>query len=349
MIQLIYYFLISNWLIIIFIYIVLRIIKKVYFYGAFTPLKKSMEGKIIIVTGSSAGIGKETALKLIKDGAHVIFACRHKEKTLEVIKQIEQKIRHQAHFIELNLSSFNSVNNFIKEFNSKYEKLDILINNAGAFPCEFSITEDKIEEIIQGNLLSQMVLTLSLSDKFDKNEGLIINVASFVYIHSDLTLKMIENYAKDSCFKLIESKYYANIINKFLLYSNTKIGIIFFSSYLAEYLEQNYPHIKTTSVNPGIVYTEFTRFIWKHNIFRYIYGIFFPLHIYISKPAFSGAQQILHLCYSELKQIVSGGYYSDCRIKKVSQKAMDIKVRNAYVKYCMNLINSYPAFNSLKM
>lgn len=337
------------WIIIIIVVFLLKFIKKLFFYGLFTPLNKSMDGKIVIVTGSSAGIGKETALKLIEDGADVIFACRQKDKTMKVISHIDSKHRHRAHFMHLNLSSFKSVKNFVNEFEKKFSHLDILINNAGAFPCEFAITEDNIEEIIQGNLLSHIAITIELLDKFNKNEGLIINVASFVHRHSDMNLKVIEEMAKDLSFKSIKARYYSNIISKFLLYSNTKIGIMFFSSYLCEYLEMNYPHIKSTSINPGIVYTEFNRFIWKHKYFKYIYYVFFPLHIYISKPAISGAQQLLHLCYSESNQLVNGGYYSDCTIRKVSDKALDVKLRNAFVKYCFNLINNYPEFKSIKL
>lgn len=94
-------------------------------------LKPSVEGKIIIFTGASDGIGKEAALQLFRDGATVIFACRNKEKTLTAINQLkEEKLKENAIFIEINLSSFVSIKKFVKEFKQKFRKLDILINNA---------------------------------------------------------------------------------------------------------------------------------------------------------------------------------------------------------------------------
>jgi retinol dehydrogenase-12 len=349
MLEALYLMLVCNWINIIIFIIFLRLFRRLVFYGRFSSLKKSMEGKVIIVTGSSAGIGKETALQLIKDGAQVIFACRNEEKAMLVINSIEKENRHRAHFLELNLSSFKSVDKFVEIFNSKFEKLDILINNAGAFPSEFVITEDKLEDLLQGNVLSQMVLTLKLLDKFNKKEGQIINLASFVHTVSDLSMERIKSYTCDQSFTNIKTQYYNNLINKFVYYANTKIGNIYFTNYLAEYLEKNYPHIKTSAVNPGVVYTEFHRIIKDIKYINLVYSLFFYLHIYVSKPAISGAQQTLDLCYQEFSQIPNGEYFSNCRRKEVSAKAMDKKIRDAFVRYCFDLIKKNPGYKSLEI
>ena len=93
-----------------------------------TDLSKDLTGYLIIVTGSSAGIGKITAFKLLKKGATVIFACRNQSKTNEVLNTLPEKLRQKAIFMKLDLSSLTSVENFVKEFTETYEKLDILIN-----------------------------------------------------------------------------------------------------------------------------------------------------------------------------------------------------------------------------
>ena len=86
-----------------------------------------------------------TARDLLKSGAIVIFACRNESKTLNVIKSITDKNTiKNAFFINLDLTSYSSVENFDKEFSKKFNKIDILINNAGEF---FENLENYIEEL----------------------------------------------------------------------------------------------------------------------------------------------------------------------------------------------------------
>lgn len=117
-----------------------------------TWLKPSVEGKTIIFTGASDGIAKEAALQLVRDGALVIFACRNKEKTLAAISELkDQKHKSRAIFIELDLSSFDSIKKFVKEFKLKFQKLDILVNNAALVNQNYQITADGIEATLQTN------------------------------------------------------------------------------------------------------------------------------------------------------------------------------------------------------
>jgi len=89
-----------------------------------------MNNKIVIVTGSSAGLGEETAKDLLNKGAKVIFVCREKNKTLNVINQItNESNKDNVIFIELNLISLKTVANFENDFSKKFDKLDLLINN----------------------------------------------------------------------------------------------------------------------------------------------------------------------------------------------------------------------------
>ena len=71
--------------------------------------KVDLTGKIVIITGSSAGVGKETARKLARHGATIIFACRNKAKTLTIIKEIKSQTKNNnLHFIQLELSNYES-------------------------------------------------------------------------------------------------------------------------------------------------------------------------------------------------------------------------------------------------
>jgi retinol dehydrogenase-13 len=308
-----------------------------------------MKGKIIIVTGASAGIGKETAFQLLEDGADVIYACRDYKKTMRVLDEIEKKDKKlvkRAHFIELNLSSFKSVENFVNEFKKKFSKLDILINNAAAFPLDFELTEDKIESNLQMNYVSLVIMTLLLLNKFDKNEGRILNLTSFAHIQCDYSVDYLEKLQKDHEYKSIERAYYGNLWLKHYHYANTKTAVIFFTTYLKEFLEKNHPHIKVASVNPGLVYTEFARFVYSSKIFGKVYDTLWFTYQYLAKSALSGAQSSLHVCYLDYNEVVSGAYYSDCKLSQSSKLTKSKEIREKVIEYTAHLIGKSDVFKN---
>lgn len=178
------------------IFSILLFIKK-YVNYPFTPHKRNMLGQVVIVTGSSAGIGKQTAKSLLESGATVVFANRDENKTKSVIANMLQEIgqdkQANAIFIKLDTSSFASVINFAKQFHSKFDKLDILINNAGASFLTYKKTEDEIESTWQVNHLSSVLLTALLLDKISNSkDGRIINVSSSGHKHASLTPNYFE-------------------------------------------------------------------------------------------------------------------------------------------------------------
>jgi len=322
--------------------VLLYLIRIIFLTGYFTPLKKSMKGKIVIVTGASAGIGKATAFQLLKDGAEVIYACRNKEKTMKVfddIEKIDKTLLDKAHFMLLDLSSFKSVIEFSKNFQNKYKKVDILINNAATFPRNFKITEDNIESVFQENYFSLVLLCQLLIDSLDKNEGRILNLASFAHVQCDYTEESINILKKDSSFTSINNAYFSNMWTQHYHYSNTKTAIIYYTSHLSEILAKKYPHIKAVSVNPVLVYTEFARFFSEHEYGKYIFKVLFFMYKYIAKTPIGGAQSSLHCCYLDFKDLLSGAYYSDCKLGKLSRLAKDKKIRDMVMEYTFEILN----------
>jgi NAD(P)-dependent dehydrogenase (short-subunit alcohol dehydrogenase family) len=329
----IFYFLNSLVFKISLIFIALYTIRKLFLLGTFTNLKQNMKGKVILVTGSSSGIGKATALQLLNDGANVIFACRDDIKAKEIFAGFNSEQIERAHYIKFDLGSFKSVHNLAEEFSQKYSTLDILINNAAIFPGHFKITEDNIEESLQINTMGHILLTTLLLDKFNKNGAKIINLTSFAHVQSYLTVNKVEEMIRDDKFTGIENEFFWNMWMKHHHYSNTKLGNIYFAQHLAEYAQDKHPHIKVVAVNPGLVYTEIARFVYTSKITAVIYNIFFFMHWYISKTPMGGAQTPLHCCYLDFNEMVSGGYYSDCKLKSCSRLASNKDVRDCFMKY----------------
>ena len=184
----------------IFALILLALLRK-YIRGP-KAKRTSMKNKIIVITGSSDGIGKEQAFQLLEDGAIVVFACRSESKTKKTFEEIKllknsEDCLKRAHFIQLDLKSFKSVNYFINELKSRFNKIDILVNNAGLAASSFEITEDGLESMIQTNHYSHLKLTLGLLDLFDKTEGRVINVSSLAHNFSNYDTTIKTNFKKD--------------------------------------------------------------------------------------------------------------------------------------------------------
>lgn len=95
-------------------------------------LRTRMDDKTVIVTGANTGIGYETALELAKRGARVVLACRDEQKASLAVQKIKQISNNQnVSFEFLDLSSLETVKRFADNVDSKYQNLDVLINNAG--------------------------------------------------------------------------------------------------------------------------------------------------------------------------------------------------------------------------
>jgi len=90
--------------------------------------------KIVLITGANRGIGRETARALAKKGATIIMACHNLEKAEPVGEMIQRESKNpNIQVMKLDLASLHSVKNFSQEFKVRYQKLDVLINNAGVF------------------------------------------------------------------------------------------------------------------------------------------------------------------------------------------------------------------------
>ena len=129
------------------------------------------EEKIALITGANSGIGKAAAMGLANLGGRVILAVRNQhrgEKTLnEIVKLTGSK---KVEIAVCYLSSIKSIHELAEHVKSKYGKLDILINNAGAYFSKRHITVDGFEATFQVNYLSRFILTNLLLDHLKKSK-----------------------------------------------------------------------------------------------------------------------------------------------------------------------------------
>lgn len=122
-----------------------------------------IDGLVVVITGANSGIGKETALELSKRGARVVMACRNLERGLKAAKQIQDLLPNaMLDVMELDLSSFESINRFAYRLKKQHSIVDILINNAGIMACPLKRSVHNHELQFATNHLGHFLLTKQL-------------------------------------------------------------------------------------------------------------------------------------------------------------------------------------------
>ena len=143
-----------------------------------------LKGKIAIVTGSNiGGIGFSTARELARKGATVILACRSLDKGMEAQALITKELEFvdgagKAEYIQLDLTSFNQIQQFSRTFKSKYRQLDMLILNAGVVMCPYEETLDGFEMQLGVNYLGHFLLTKLLMKMIKSSKARVVHVGS---------------------------------------------------------------------------------------------------------------------------------------------------------------------------
>lgn len=142
-----------------------------------------LTGKVIIVTGANSGIGYEAAKEFARKGARTILACRSMDKAQAALAQIQTEISGApVEFMPLDLSSLQSVREFAALFKEKYDRLDVLLNNAGIMMVPYGVTPDGFERQFGTNHLGHFALTGLLLDLIKVTPGArVVNVSSLAH------------------------------------------------------------------------------------------------------------------------------------------------------------------------
>jgi NAD(P)-dependent dehydrogenase (short-subunit alcohol dehydrogenase family) len=195
-----------------------------------------IDGKIVIITGANAGIGKETAIELAKRGGKIYIACRDITRGENALKEIKERSgSSNVHFLQLDLASMSSIREFSKKFHDLESELHILINNAGVMACPKAFTEDGFEMQMGTNHLGHFLLTNLLLDLLKSSApSRIVNVASLAYIFG----KFFKN-------NLNSEKFYF----RWHAYGTSKLANILFTRELARRLENT--KVTVNALHPG--------------------------------------------------------------------------------------------------
>lgn len=274
--------------------------------------------KTIIITGANTGIGLATAETFIKDGHHVIIACRNPEKAKTAQQHLESFGTGQVDVIRLDLNSLEQINQAANEIIAKYEKIDVLVNNAGMMTPDLEATADGFEKQFGVNYLGPFLWTLKLLPLVQKaQQGRVIHLASMMHL---LGCIQPENFNADQV-----KKY-----NGVLSYGNSKLANLLFSNILAKQLHGS--HVTSNALHPGGVDSEIYRELpkWQYAIIKL--GLIPP-----SKPA----ELIKKIALDPSCEKRNGDYVSLQTPAFKSGKAKDIQLAQKLYDESCALVKDY--------
>jgi len=206
-----------------------------------------LTAKITIVTGANSGIGLETARTFAANGATVVMACRNPEKAqLAAIDIRNTNPKAKLELLDLDLASLKSVNKFANDFSAKYDRLDILANNAGVMsPPEHYITTDGFELQFGTNHLGHFALTGHLLPLIKKTHAArVVTVASMAHKMGKFdkdNLNAEKGYKKSAVYgltKLANLLFTYELQRKFEYHSIDSIAIAAHPGWTATNLQQ---------------------------------------------------------------------------------------------------------------
>jgi NAD(P)-dependent dehydrogenase (short-subunit alcohol dehydrogenase family) len=259
-----------------------------------------MATKTAIVTGSNTGIGKATALGLAKQGFQVVLAVRDKAKGDAARAEIVAESGNDGVLVmPLDLGEFASIRAFAAAFGERFQRLDVLVNNAGLTTRKRAATKDGLETTFGVNHVGTALLTRELLPVLERSAP-----ARIVVVSSDLHYR-----GKMAWDDLQQAK---GPFRGLAAYNQSKLANVLFTKALARRLQGK--GVTVNALHPGVVATELTR--------DYPPAIAAILKLFLISPE-RGAQCSLYVATSPDLADTTGAYFAKSRAKPASRDARD--------------------------
>jgi NAD(P)-dependent dehydrogenase (short-subunit alcohol dehydrogenase family) len=262
-------------------------------------------GKVMLITGATSGIGQETALELARLGSRVIVVGRSSDKCEATLVRIERETGSQeTDGLLADLSNMSQVRGLARQVQEKYDRLDVLVNNAGGFFMRRSLTKEGFEKTFALNHLSYFLLTLLLLDMLKASApARIVNVSSNSHYGQHLDFENLQG----------EKGY-----NPMKAYGRSKLANILFTYELARRLDGS--SVTANALHPGFVATN-------------IFSLNSPLLKKLAEPIMrrialapqEGAQTSIYLAASPEVEGVSGKFFVKKQVASSDPTSYDEK------------------------
>ena len=261
-------------------------------------------GRTVVVTGASSGIGRETARELAHRGAHVVLAVRSRERAEATVAEIRSELpeaRLSYHLADLAL--LGQVRRLARELEAAYPKVDVLVNNAGAYFSRREVTVEGFERTWALNVLSPFLLTHLLVGRLQASApARVVNVSSMAHRGYPLNFDNLEG-----------TRNYAGLRR----YGQSKLALLLWGYELARRLDGT--GVTVNAAHPGFVASGFGR---NNPGFtgRFIGGLAF---LFGHRPR-AGARTVIYLASSPEVEGVTGRYFARQRALRSSPESYDL-------------------------
>ncbi|PZX56927.1 NAD(P)-dependent dehydrogenase (short-subunit alcohol dehydrogenase family) [Algoriphagus ratkowskyi] len=260
----------------------------------------SQKGKIALVTGANIGLGYETALALARKKATVILACRTLTKAQQAKKDILKEVPEaDLEIILLDLNSLDSVREFAVVFSKRYERLDLLIANAGIMMPPFQKTEDGFESQFGVNYFAHFLLVNLLFPALkNTNNSRVVMLSSIAHKGGKIEFDNLNSEKTYSSWKA---------------YSQSKLACLMFAYELQRRIEKAKINSKALAAHPGFSNTNLGQLLPT-----FAAKLFSPLASFIGQNAKSGALPTLRAALDP--EAKGGTYYGPNGFREVKGK-----------------------------
>lgn len=205
---------------------------------------KDLKGRTVLVTGGYSGLGRETARAMAAKGAHIILSGRDATKLSAAADAISEETGAKIDTLVCDLAALDSVRKAAAEANDRFEKIDLLINNAGVMACDEAKTADGFEMQFGTNHIGHFLLTNLLMPLIEKgSHQRIVNLSSRGHHFAPVDFDDIHFERRD--------------YDKWVSYGQSKTANVLFAVGLEERLADKGIH--SYSLHPGGIMTNLSR------------------------------------------------------------------------------------------
>ena len=266
-------------------------------------LSKDVSGKTYIVTGANSGVGLETTRQLIKQGGHVVMACRRLGAGLHAAESFEG-LPGSYEVMKCDLADLESVRAFAEEFSKKHDKLDGLVCNAGMVNMTGKpiYTKEGFEITMAASYFGHFLLTELLLEKLKQTPSSRMAILSSV-VHAGSPKNRYKIHLDDLNWKTRKFKNFA-------AYGEAKVAVVLYAKELAERLKDT--GVTTYSIHPGWARSNFGS--GGNFLMRTLMAIAKPLTRSMSDSNVESAQTTLHCMLSDDAPKHSGAYFSQSSV-----------------------------------
>ncbi|MBK5186662.1 MAG: SDR family oxidoreductase [Gemmatimonadaceae bacterium] len=277
---------------------------------------RQMSGRVCVVTGATAGIGRETALGLARMGATVVIVARDAAKAARTVDEIVRATGSaRVEIVIADFASLDAVRAAAAEIGRRYGAVHVLVNNAGVVKKQRTLSADGFELTFAVNHLAPFLFTREIMPFLRAGApARIVNVASAAEAHGPIDFGDLQS----------EKRY-----RGFLVYGKTKLMNILFSYELAARLAGT--GITANCLHPGAVATDMLRQLpW------WLYALISPFLLTPEK----GAATQLFLATSPAVEGVSGAYYVKGKAARSSPRSYDVEMQKRLWEVSETLVSS---------